>query len=178
MLPLLQEATPVPEALPARPILEPDHGPIAWARVLAGAVLAFIGTVWAQTIRNYLSSMASYGSSFSSPFVTWQISFLVVLVGAGFAGSNTRSGLRHGVLVGILATIAIVIAQFKLGVAQLPSQEFLLDSLEMGPASGAPVGACLFISSAATFITAAIGGWLGGQVFPPMVKKRFRRYDN
>src|SRR5262245_58110579 len=65
-LPLLQDAA--PPAPPPRPVLKKDLGPIAWARVLAGAVLAFTGTVWAHTLR---SQMGGGSGGFNGQFITW-----------------------------------------------------------------------------------------------------------
>ena len=173
-LPLWQQTSSTPAPAPP-PIVARDRGPISWGRILVGTALAFSGTIWAQPIRGHFAGGVGSGS-FQGQFITWQVSILAVLLGSGFAGANTRSGFRHGLIVGFLSAGALLVAQLHLAVPFFPAHEFWINQLGIG--LGGPPLAILAVAGGSTFVLATIGGWLGSQLFPPTVKMRYRSRDD
>jgi hypothetical protein len=135
-------------------------GPIAWARVLAGAALAVAGATWATVILDLVVAAGeghlSIDSHVQAHLVTWEITALAMFVGSALAGATTTNGLKQGGCVGV-ATAAMLVA-FRLG-----SKHLLLDDLALNAASALVI--CL------------VGGWFGSQLFPPISpyaqRKRF-----
>jgi hypothetical protein len=133
-------------------------GPIHFGRVCAGALVIVVGVVWSHAILEFLlrasNNNLALTSKLQAQLVSMEISALVALVGAGFAGATTRNGIKQGLCVGLAAS-AIV-----LGI-QISDPQFLLESA---------------ISTLSGIVTVAlIGGWFGGQLFPPLDPNRRRR---
>jgi hypothetical protein len=157
--------------------------PFAWGRILTGVAIAVGGTVWAHTIRNFVSD-ASRGalhtdSLLQAQFITWEISTMAVLVGAALAGCTTANGTKQGAAVGLLAGAGIIAVHVALGRNQYPAQEFLLEQLGAGRILGkmtAQLAALLLVNS---FLLSLLGGWFGGQLMPPagQPKQRLRAPD-
>jgi hypothetical protein len=78
-------------------------------------------------------------------------------------------------IVGMLAGAAIVGAQLYLGVSSFPAHEFWLNQIGVG--TSGPPAATIALAGGSTFFLATIGGWLGGQLVPTTVKRRFRARD-
>jgi hypothetical protein len=159
-LPELEGSTPPPNAPPNWGFAFGDvlAGPVHVGRVCAGAFVIVIGVVWAKAILEFLLR-ASNGnlaitSQLQAQLVSMEISALVAILGAAFAGATTKNGLKQGLCVGIAAS-AIV-----LGI-QIASPRFVLES-------------AIFTISG-IIIVALVGGWFGGQLFPPISSGRRRR---
>ncbi len=126
-------------------------GPIAWFRVLAGSGVALGGALWASAILDLILDASegklSVDSNFQAYMVTWEITVLALLAGGVWAGATTGNGLKQGLCVGV--TTAIVL----LGV-RLSGKSLHLDTL-----ATTLIAAVMF---------SLIGGWFGGQLFPPL----------
>jgi hypothetical protein len=184
--PLPQLASLVPAPDPGLKLITPTEKtvPFAWGRILTGVAIAVGGTVWAHTIRNFVSD-ASHGalhtdSLLQAQFITWEISTMAILVGAAFAGCTTANGTKQGAAVGVLAGAGIVAVHVALGRNQYPAQEFLLEQLGgVGRIVGgmtAQIAALLMVNA---FLLSLLGGWFGGQLMPPAgpPKQRLRPPD-
>ncbi len=133
-------------------------GPIAWVRVLAGCALVVGGSIWSQGILQFVLE-ASQGaltirSHLQAQLVSWEITALATLCGAGLAGATTANGLKQGLCVGLGAGAVL------LGI-HLNSPQFVLETT-------------VFTVASILCLTLA-GGWFGGQLFPPLLAQRPRR---
>jgi hypothetical protein len=130
-------------------------GPVYLGRVSAGAFLIVIGVVWSKAILDFLlrasNGTLTISSQLQAQLVSLEITALVALVGAGFAGATTRNGLKQGLCVGIAAA-AIVLG------LQINGPKFTLES-------------AIFTQSGIITV-ALVGGWFGGQLFPPVSARR------
>ena len=159
-LPDLGGSTPTP--IPAVPFSmtfgSAFAGPLHVGRVCAGAVLIVIGVVWSAAILEFLlrasNGTLTISSKLQAQLVSMEINALIVLLGAGFAGATTRNGLKQGLCVGLCASIVV------LGV-QCSNPKFILET------------AIFTFGSIA--IVSLVGGWFGGQLFPPIIARRRRR---
>ncbi len=163
-----KRAAPATETRKAKPKAPPD--PIAWLRVIGGTSLSIGCTVWAGPIRDFV--IGTSGGSFmvdsrlQSKFVTWVISALAMMVGGVFAGTSTRSGFKHGFLVGLLTCIGIFFINSKLVGESLPAEKFfaaVFGLLETDALSPARLG--LFLLTNALLIC-IFGGWIGAILLP------------
>jgi hypothetical protein len=132
-------------------------GPVYFGRVCAGAFVIVIGFVWANSILEFVlrasNGTLTISSQLQAQLVSMEISAMVALLGASFAGATTRNGIKQGMCAG-LAAGAIV-----LGI-QIGSPKLTLESV-------------IFTFSAMVII-ALVGGWFGSQLFPPLSPKRKR----
>ncbi len=135
----------------------PLVGPIAWIRVTAGIALALAGIVYSQWILNWIIDMSqgrlNINSHLQAQLVSWEISALATLLGAGFAGATTPNGLKQGLCVAI-GTGAIIAG------IHLNNPKIVLET-------------SVFIVSCVSCLSLA-GGWFGGQLFPPVYAQRRR----
>jgi hypothetical protein len=133
-------------------------GPIHMGRIGAGAFVIVIGVVWSEAIMRFLLGATNGGltltSKLQAELVRLEIAALVVLIGAAFAGATTRNGLKQGLCVGLAAS-AIVLG------LQISDPRFILETA-ISTLSGI-VGVAL------------VGGWFGGQLFPPVSARRRKR---
>ena len=93
-------------------------------------------------------------SQLQAQLVSMEIAALFALFGAGFAGATTHNGFKQGLCVGIGASMIV------LGI-QIGGPKFVLES------SLATMGGIIIVS--------LVGGWFGGQLFPPLDPSRRRR---
>jgi hypothetical protein len=156
------------------------HDPLRWAHIVLGAALALVGTVGAEKLRMFLSHAGTTtgGTLIQVQFVDWQLATLALLAGGAYAGANTRSGLRHGMIAGALAAVGLIVAQFSLQVAFFPAHEFWLGQLELLPSGGQVQIAGIVFCSVTAWLTATVGGWLGAELMPPTVQRRMLRFGD
>jgi hypothetical protein len=132
-------------------------GPIAFPRVAVGVSLVVMGVVWANAILEFVleasSGTLSISSHLQAQLVSWEISALAALFGAGFAGATTFNGLKQGLCVGLGA--GVLILGIRIGTAETPVE---------------PEPLILMISS--VFLLTLAGGWFGGQLFPPLAVRQ------
>lgn len=144
--------------------------PIAWFRIIGGAALSIGCTVWAGPIRDFV--IGTSGGSFvvdsrmQSKFVTWVISALAMMVGGVFAGASTRSGFKHGFLVGFLACIGIFVIHSQVVSESLPAEKFFAAVCGL-PETDAltPMRLALFLLTNALLL-GVFGGWIGASLMP------------
>jgi len=117
-----------------------------------------IGVVWSEAIMRFLlyytNGTLTLTSRLQAELVRLEVAALAVLIGAAFAGATTRNGLKQGLCVG-LAACAIVLG------LQISDPRFILESV-ISTLSGI-VGLAL------------VGGWFGGQLFPPVTGRKRKR---
>lgn len=138
--------------------VSPFAGKVAWFRVVAGTAFAVAGTLSATMIYQKVLAMSG-GRVGTTPdmqdrIITWEIKALAVLVGAALAGSTTTNGLKQGLFMGMATSIILV-------AVQAPSTDRWLE-----------VALLILVG---TFSLSMVGGWFGGQLFPPIVKGPRRR---
>lgn len=153
---------PAPDVLPNRdagqgrrsrtPLRKLLHGPIQWWRVSVGALVAVVGAVSAGALFDGMLE-ASRGrlateSYLQDRIITWEIKILLLLFGGAVAGANTPNGFKQGLVVGLMASLAL---------ALLPRYN-----------SSVQEGAILFFVTVALCTT---GGWFGGQLLPPLLRR-------
>jgi hypothetical protein len=149
--------TPVPASTFGSSLEKMLSGPVHIGRVSAGAFIIVMGVVWSKAILDFLlrasGGALTISSQLQAQLVSMEITALAALFGAAFAGATTRNGLKQGMCVGIAAA-AIVLGM------QISSPKFALE-----PA--------LFTLSGIITV-ALVGGWFGGQLFPPIGERRKR----
>jgi hypothetical protein len=133
-------------------------GPIHLGRVCAGAFVIVIGVVWANAILEFLlrasAGALAISSQLQAQLVSMEISALVAIVGAGFAGATTRNGFKQGLCVGIGASMIVV------GI-HAGGPKFTLEST--------------IFNVSGIIAIALVGGWFGSQLFPPLSGRKRRR---
>jgi hypothetical protein len=136
-------------------------GPVYFGRVCAGAFIIVVGVVWSKAIMEFMLRASggtfTLSSQLQAQLVSMEIAALFALLGAGFSGATTRNGLKQGLCVGLAASMIV------LGI-QIASPKFTLESG--------------IVTMAGIIIVSMVGGWFGGQLFPPLdPSKRKRRFS-
>jgi hypothetical protein len=130
-------------------------GPVSWGRVLLGLGVVACGVLWPALILNlvveYSQGRVRLESHLQAQLVTWEIAGVLMLVGGALAGATTRSGIKHGLLVGVAGTVLLV-------------GNFLANR-------GAALEQTLLMVACVLSLSVA-GGWFGGHLFPPLAAKR------
>lgn len=161
---------------------EAARRPTRWFRILIGSVIMVAGLGLAEKSR-YAAEKASRGmlrveSRGQGSFMSWQIATIAVLLGGAISGSATGAGLRHGIISGVVGGIGgAALAATRGGFSQ--PEEYLLRYMKLAQNPQDP--AALFGVGAAVLVAAMVGGWFGGQLFPPLgatyLRRRFRLND-
>jgi hypothetical protein len=161
---------------PVQPVTTPFGGPIAWVRVAAGAVLALMGSSWANFILDYMirasAGKLTLESTQHARFVTWEIAVLVLLLGSAAAGANCKNAMKQGLMVGVFTALGLLIFHVQLGTpSSIPAQALWLAVLrprenleEWG------LGLVTVLSFATIVPLAILGGWFGGALLPPLYR--------
>jgi hypothetical protein len=150
--------------------------PIAWIRIIIGAIVMFVAITQADIFRNQAQKY-SYGtlkvsSHGQGKFLSLQLATIAALVGATLAGAGTGSGIRHGVLAGALAGIGVVALGASSG-EFVPPLQYWLGKLHMhGMEVRDP--SVMFVVGMSVALVGAIGGWLGGTLFLPLAPAHLR----
>jgi hypothetical protein len=132
--------------------------PISWPRVFLGIPIILIGAVWPTVILekviDFSNGAMNLRTHLQAELATWEVIALVVLLGAGLAGMNTFCGMKQGLAAGIGAACCY-------GAAQLGNSKSLLEPT--------------LLTMMCVLALSLVGGWLGGQLFPPVVAAPRRR---
>jgi hypothetical protein len=150
-LPTLTAPDGAPQArkAPQRRKISLFAGRVAWLRVLAGAALAVAGTLSATLLLRFAleagKGKISIPAEIQDRVFTWEIQALALLLGGALAGATTANGTKQGLFVGVATSMALVALQSQ------------------SPQAVAVTVACCFSLT-------LLGGWFGGQLFPPVVK--------
>jgi hypothetical protein len=156
--------------------------PIAWLRVIAGAALAIGCTVWAGLIRDRMVAFGAgafvLDSRIQSQFIAWVITTLAMMAGGAFAGAGSLAGVRHGFLVGLLASIGIFIIHQEVVREVLPAEQFFAAVFHL-PEDGAPssIQTGLFLLTN-TLLIGVLSGWFGSKLLPKLSEGRAVPLDN
>jgi hypothetical protein len=144
-------------------------GPISWGRAMAGIAVAVVGAMWADWVFNFISKTAEWPAEnrAQQAFLIWEISALGLLVGSALAGSSTYNGLRQGLIVGIGVTAALVGVEIARGAA-LPAASFLMTLTRPVLGEFPPLTHSVVAVTISTMLLAALGGWFGSQLLPPI----------
>jgi hypothetical protein len=134
------------------------QGPLHPIRVLVGSFAVLWGALFARFLLRWIvdhsNGLFQQQSGYQERMLTYQLIGLIALFAGGFAGSNTFNGFKQGLCVGILG--AGLYVGMQLARMDLPTETIL------------------FLASI-VFAVAALGGFFGGQLFPPVAHRRGRR---
>lgn len=152
--------------------------PTAWAKILLGATLVAGGVLGADAFRDGLKQISggllNLGSAGNVPIVDLQLATMCILLGAAMTASSTGAGMRHGILVGLLA-VGVLAVLTAVGVpGPEPVYEGFLRLIGLSTADPTTPSAVTTVLSA-VFVLATFGGWLGGSLLPPLAPKWMRR---
>ncbi len=151
--------------------------PTRWGRILVSS-LAVLGAVLAADggrvmLKKLPSGLLHLGGPSAVPMVDFQIAFLGIALASLIAGAGSGAGLRHGAIAGLISAITVCSAFTQQEPDSFPALEFLLDKLQ---ARGTATQSVLSLG-ACVAATVTLAGYVGGQLFPPLNKKRRRRTD-
>ncbi|HEV3144778.1 MAG TPA: hypothetical protein VGZ47_12890 [Gemmataceae bacterium] len=168
-----------PDALPVKKVKDREkrrmlkqarYTPTSWFRVLGGAALAVGCTVWAGPIRDHLihngRGMLAIDSHIQSQFVAWVISALAILIGGAFAGALSCGGVRHGFLVGILASVGIFVIHMQVIHEVLPAEHFFAALIQMPESDTPTVPRTMLFLITNTLLLGTLGGIFGNALLP------------
>jgi len=151
--------------------------PTAWLRVVVGSLIAFAGIAASDEIRNLMFRVSSgafqTGGLSRSGIIGVQIVGILLFLGGAAAGATTGSGLRHGLLAGVLASLDLFVASTGRGELPYPALEGFYRTLGITTAplsdwnNGIPVAIAILAFT-------SFGGWLGGQFFLKLAPKMMR----
>ena len=158
----------------AKTVMGPSERPLKWTRVAIGGLLAAAGIALADPAREAFKrgSAGSVGPGATSmtTVVDLEIAALFVMLGGAVAGATTGVGLRHGLLAGVvggLATVWMPAAGVR-SVEPVVSGLLKVLGLPTNDLGGWGAALNLFV---AILVVAGFGGWLGGTLMPPVVRK-------
>jgi hypothetical protein len=133
-------------------------GQVHLGRVFIGVGVVVFGVVWSQAILNWVLNAAGGAleikTHLQAQLIGWEVSALVTLVGAAFAGASTFNGLKQGLCVGVASSLILAGVQLGNPTATLKT-------------TGLMIGAILILSLG--------GGWFGGTLFPPVQQAKRRK---
>jgi hypothetical protein len=151
--PVLLVSAPQRKAPPRRKV-SPFAGRVYWFRVVTGAAFAIAGTLSATLIFQKVldASRGALGTTdeLQDRLITWEIKALAMLVGGVLAGATTSNGLKQGLFVGLVSSVILS------GILAPKTDAWL------------EVAGLTVISA---FSLGMVGGWFGGQLFPPIIKR-------
>jgi putative membrane protein (TIGR04086 family) len=164
----------------ARRMIRLFRGPVAWVRVGAGAILVALASLWTQYILysmiNNPAIPMSVPTALHYQFVTWEFSILFLLIGAAVGGSNTKNGLKQGLLVGVLATCLLLGLKHTEQLREVPQTIILRYFIHIKPlleylGISSEEGQVAFMTIIIVVPMGLLGGWFGGQLLPPLLKQ-------
>ncbi|MBX9678781.1 MAG: hypothetical protein K2X38_08440 [Gemmataceae bacterium] len=145
---------------PASGFKAPDalQGPLHPFRVVIASFAVLWGALFARFLLRWIvdhsNGLFQQQSGYQERMLTYQLVGLIALFAGAFAGSNTFNGLKQGIFVGILG--AGLYVGMQLTRMEMPSET-------------------IFFLASVIFAVATLGGFFGGQLFPPVAKQRGRR---
>jgi hypothetical protein len=93
------------------------------------------------------AGLIAIDSNLQARLVTWEISAVAVLLGAGLAGATTPNGPKQGLVVGVGSCVLLIGISLGNPRAVFQTSEYLV---------------------AALLVLTLAGGWFGSQLFPPL----------
>ncbi|MFM7150861.1 MAG: hypothetical protein ACKO23_13550, partial [Gemmataceae bacterium] len=129
-------------------------GRIAWISVISGAVLGSFGVVYAplflQKIMDLFGVRFASNQDYQERLLIWEMRGLAILVGGFAAGFGKFNGLKQAFFSGLFSI-------------------FFLILYEKSPFGDSLQG--IFLLVFGILSVSLFGGWLGCQLFPPLVEK-------
>jgi hypothetical protein len=130
-------------------------GPIAWARVVIGTLVAVVGAINTPRIVDFvlaasenqlqivtdLENRVAYGEVFG----------LMILLGGFIAGTTRSNGLKQGTCVGVVVSFVMTGTFLK---------------------AGQPVSPTLLLPVLSSLLLAPVGGWFGSELLPPAARRQ------
>lgn len=153
--------------------------PTLWLRVLAGAAVAAAGLLLSDDIRHWLArgsgGLLQTDGARRGPTVGFQIAIILLGLGGVVAAAGTGAGFRHGLFAGLLTAAGVYLAASNRPDAPFPAIDgyFTMFGRKAEPIVGDPGAAAEVLGLTIGLCTA--GGWLGGQLFPPLAAPTRRR---
>jgi hypothetical protein len=146
--------------------------PTAWGRLALALVLLIAAVVGADGVRQLLkkgsAGLLEMGGAAQIPLVDLQLAVIGVIFAGAFAGANTGAGLRHGLILGFLGSLAV------LALRSLESvNSVMVGTLEMFglPTDGSAGGQGTLVAVGSVFVLTTLAGWFGGQLMPVLASK-------
>ncbi len=143
------------------------HRQTDWLRVIIALTIALIGVGGSGAIRAGIRSATGGGMSMggggANPMVDLQVTAVLMLIAGLFVGSNTRSGPRHGLILG--AAVGLISIALSL-VRMPPSVVGLLRLFNIYPDLSNPNA--LLVVMLTSLLTCGVMGWFGAQLLPPL----------
>jgi hypothetical protein len=145
------------------------RGRIGWIQVLFGAGIATAGALFADSIRQTLSSFFVGGGGFGArTLIAWQISALAAILGGVASGLGTRAGFRQALYAGLGGGAGAVLCLAAKQVTEpSPVIDFWMGQLNSKSDRLLPFA----LAGLTTFLATGLGGWLGSQVFATPTRK-------
>lgn len=151
--------------------------PTVWFRVLFGALIAFAAVVASDHIRLFLAKASiglfNTGGSSRAAAVGAQLAAILLVMGGMIAGANTGAGLRHGFFASLLTVVNLFISSSLRGNPTDPPVAGLFAYLDI-PFVSLFDPECGSIVAFTILLLVTAGGWLGGQLFPPLAPEWMR----
>jgi hypothetical protein len=151
----------------------PSH-PTRWVRVILGATLIMAAAVGSDQARVALArgsgGAIQTGGAARGPIVGLEFAGLAIVIGSFLAGVSTGAGLRHGSLTGAIASAGILFAAFRNEHHTLPAAQGFFQVLIIEESNLTEPRGAVYVLGTVVAIS-AFGGWLGGQMFPPLAAK-------
>lgn len=152
--------------------------PTVWLRILIGGLVAFAAIAASDPIRMFLANASrgifNTGGYSRAAAVGAQLAAIVLVIGGMIAGAGTGAGLRHGFYTALFTAMIFYAAVLSRGAAaDYPPVTGLFAYLDLTIDSFfAPQTVAIILAFLIGLITA--GGWLGGQLFPPLAPEWMR----
>lgn len=138
-----------------------------WLRVAIAVGVALVGLVGSggirATIRSTFGNAVVMGGPGASPAVDLQVAAVFFLAAGVFVGANTRSGPRHGLILGA----AVGLFSIAMSLVRLPSAVVgLLKLFDMPPDLANPNA--LLAVMVSFLVVGGFTGWFGANLLPPL----------
>jgi hypothetical protein len=145
-------------------------GPVNWVRVLPGAIVAVVGTLGAPSIFRAILALNPDGGGPDTQtqvkFLTWEISALAMFFGGAIGGSNSFNGIKQGLFVGIIASVALIGGMVYQGDSRTDTASWLFTYF--GIEQTGLIQRVVFTVMAVMPLSIS-GGWFGSQLLPPLI---------
>ena len=146
--------------------------PTHWWKIVLSSFLVLLAVVVSDSIRVGLLKLPAGllinfgGGGSATSRVDFEIALFGIILGTFVSGFNTGAGLRHGLIAGLLTAMAVLTMYATQGEGAYPALDFLADHME----SETRTELSLALGSL-FFLVGTIGGWMGGQLMPPLSRR-------
>jgi len=159
--------------------LKPTNGPrrtgrpTRWLQVVFAVGLAVGGIAAAEWLRTGLRELPAglmhLGGPSAAARVDFQLTVMLVMLAAVVAGAGTGAGFRHGLIAGVLTAVGVYVLRATAEADGLPGLDWLAEAT---CTSDTPPRSIETILAGLALAAMTVGGWLGGQLFPPLRRTR------